>query len=342
MFWLFNILVWSTLGVILFLILQPFNNSWSYTFVRTALFSGMGFLFTSLFHFLYRFILEKRASIAVVAAGTLLFCTLFGTAWIFGLELLTWKIYPETADVEVLKKFGAKASLNNSFVLLAWCVSYIGLNQWRAAKEQQQRALAAAALAKDAQLQLLRYQLNPHFLFNALNSIRRLIEEEPNTAKNMVTELSEFLRYSLQDVDRKSVPLEKELECVQNYLAVEKIRFEEKMSVRYSIEKSAHKILVPPFLLIPLVENAVKYGTRTSSVPLDIEITATRANGHLELSVYNTGAWVKASSNNGTGTGLANLSRRLKEIYPDRHFLEIGERNGRVHALLRITLPKKG
>ena len=332
LFWLLHVMLWLALGLIFYLIFHTIESSGEYAFVRTLLFAGLGFVFTSVFHLLYRATLNKTGSIIVLGITTVLFCLVFGALWIFLLEFLTWSIYPQLTDWEVLRKFGAKASLNNAFILLSWCASYVGLSHWRVVKDQQQRALAATALAKDAQLQLLRYQLNPHFLFNALNSIRRLIEENPATAKQMVTELSEFLRYSLQDVHAKFIPLTRELECVQNYLAVEKVRFEERLKVTYSVAKEAQQVLVPPFLLMPLVENAVKYGTP----PVEIHVDARLNNGDLMLSVRNSGEWVEPPGGNGTGTGLANLRRRLQEMFPEQSHFEISENNGCVNAILRI------
>jgi hypothetical protein len=225
--------------------------------------------------------------------------------------------------------------------LLAWTFLYLGIKIWGEWKEQEQRTEKANFLAQNAQLQMLRYQLNPHFLFNAMNSIRALIDEDESKAGEMITELSEFLRYSLDSREYSDVPLKREIEAVQHYFAIQKKRYEDKLEVIYDIEPQAAEYPVLSFLVHPLVENAVKYGMRTSALPLTVHLKARVRDGALVIEVCNTGRWIEPGDHEGrlsagTGTGLDNVRRRLENAFPNRHRFEVVEKEGRVCIQLEI------
>ena len=225
--------------------------------------------------------------------------------------------------------------------LIAWSAIYFGVKIWLAWQTQKERTEKAQALAQDAQLQMLRYQLNPHFLFNALNSIRALISENKNCAKTMITELSEFLRYSLIGKEQSEVPLKHEVGALQHYFAIQKKRYEEKLEVTFEIDPNAEDYPVLSFLIQPLVENAIKYGMKTSKMPLQIWIRAKLEKEHLNIEVQNTGKWVTASkdktSEEGTGTGLDNIRQRLDNTYPNGYQLDLSEKDKTVLAVLKIN-----
>ena len=163
------------------------------------------------------------------------------------------------------------------------------IKYWQQWQRERENSLQATILAEKAQLEMLRYQLNPHFLFNALNSIRASVDEDKQRAKQMITQLSEFLRHSLLSGETKEIPLREEFEAVQNYLAIEKIRFEEKLEVEFDVEEKAKDFKVPCFLLNPLVENAIKHGLQTSPKPLKIKVSAKTDDQKLLLEVANSG-----------------------------------------------------
>jgi len=212
---------------------------------------------------------------------------------------------------------------------------------WLGWRMQKERAEKADALAHSAQLQMLRYQLNPHFLFNALNSIRALIDEDKESAKQMVTELSKFLRYSLVSKDVTDVPLRDELEALRHYFAIQKIRYDERLGVVFEIDPETENIIVPGFLLHPIAENAIKFGMQTSGNPLQIRVAAQRTPQRLEIAISNTGMWVEPASEksgftDGTGTGLTNVRHRLANAFPDTHRFDIKHGNGGVHVKIII------
>ncbi len=234
---------------------------------------------------------------------------------------------------------------SKSVVLVLWSTLYFSIKLWQDWTEQKERTLHANSLAHQAQLQMLRYQLNPHFLFNSLNSIRALIEEDKGRAKSMITELSEFLRYSLISKDYLNVPLSNELEAMQHYFEIEKTRYEEKLEVNFDIDPAAEDYPVLSFMIHPLIENAIKYGMQTSKLPLKIDVSAKVNEKNLLLSVRNTGKWVESdsrSSDGGTGTGLENVKQRLKNAFPGRHDFTIEKSNGHVKINIEIFDTENG
>jgi len=229
--------------------------------------------------------------------------------------------------------------------LLGWTILYLGIKTRRELLQEEERTKKADALAQTAQLQMLRYQLNPHFLFNAMNSIRALIDEDETKARELITELSEFLRYSLDSKDYANVPLRCEIEAIQHYFAIQKKRYEDKLEVVYEIEPQAGDVPVLSFLIHPLVENAVKYGMRTSPLPLVVHLTAKTRGEALLVEVCNTGRWIEPGGqegriNGGTGTGLENVRRRLENAFPHRHRFEVVEKEGRVCIQLEVSQPR--
>lgn len=196
-----------------------------------------------------------------------------------------------------------------------------------------------ARQTRTAQLEMLRYQLNPHFLFNALISISDLIKEDPALATRTMTTLMAYLRYALQPAGLPTTPLAEEVKALSSYLTIEKVRFEERLQVEFEIAKEAESVKVPSFILQPLVENAIKYGMRTSPMPLRIWVLAEYRERELLLEVVNSGTLhlpdgvVKPE---GTGIGLTNIRERLQVLFPNNHEFSLFEENGRVHA--RIVL----
>ena len=227
-------------------------------------------------------------------------------------------------------------------IFFVWSLLYFGIKYWKQSIHDRDQVEKANHLAQSAQLQMLRYQLNPHFLFNSLNSIYALIDEDKKATKEMVSELSEFLRYSLVGKNYSDVPLSQELEAVKHFFSIEKKRFESKLDVNIDIDPAAEDYPVLSFILHPLVENAVKYGMKTSTMPLKIFIHAKVSEGNLSLIVKNTGKWIPPSEKkigNGTGIGLKNIQLRLENAFPGRSKFEIKEVEEYVEA--RIEIQKK-
>jgi hypothetical protein len=234
----------------------------------------------------------------------------------------------------------SKGVLNKTPVLLAWSALYLGIKHQQELQAERERSLRATALATEAQLEMLRYQLQPHFLFNSLNSLRALIAEDPARAREMVTELSDFLRYSLSVQGATEMPLAEEIASIRRYLTLEQVRYEGRLQVAFDVDPGAESHLVPSYLLHPLAENAVKYGIRTSGQPLRVRVAARVDGDRLLVEIANTGRWCEPETGpaeNGLKVGLANVRQRLAWLYPGRHRFEVGQSDGWVRARIELV-----
>ncbi|ACB74810.1 sensor histidine kinase [Opitutus terrae] len=179
---------------------------------------------------------------------------------------------------------------------------------------------------KEAELRALKSQVNPHFIFNSLNSLRALIEENPPRAREAVTQLANLLRYSLQSGQSETVPFEEELRIANDYLALEQVRHEERLRVRLDVAEDTLSLPIPPLLLQTLVENAVKYGISRRPEGGEIAIIARRENDSLRLQVTNPGELtgdVAAPPSVSTGMGLRNAAERLRLLFGERASLQL-------------------
>jgi two-component system, LytTR family, sensor kinase len=230
-------------------------------------------------------------------------------------------------------------SMLPTFVLTAWSALYFSFMYRDRANAETERALRATAIATEAELAMLRYQVNPHFLFNSLNSLRALIDENPAAARTMVTQLAELFRHSLRTT-RDDLTVGDEITAIRNYLDIQKIRFDDGLDAVVDVDEGAAQTSLAGFLIHPLVENAVKYGRETSDKPLRVRVCVRREANRLDVLVTNTGRWLAdgASNGGGTGTGLRNLRARLAYLYPDRHALEVGPADDLVRAHMTLEL----
>ena len=204
---------------------------------------------------------------------------------------------------------------------------------------QQARELAhALAAAQHAQLAALRYQLNPHFLFNTLNAISAMIVTRRNDEAELMTDkLSSFLRASLASDPTELVPLDQELSLIEDYLEIESIRFGERLHVEIDCASDACGVLIPSFLLQPLVENAIKYGVAPSREPVVIRVFGRREDGTLNVTVEDDARGAASAVKTGsTGVGLQNLRQRLAALYGDAASLSAEQRNPGFAATIRL------
>ncbi|MFY9221497.1 MAG: two-component regulator propeller domain-containing protein [Blastocatellia bacterium] len=209
-----------------------------------------------------------------------------------------------------------------------------------------QNALSKAKLIEsDLKIQILKYQLNPHFLFNAFSSIRILIKTNAPLAVIIVENLCDYMRYLLSNRQVLEVPLKDELDALKSYLAIEQVRFQNKLEISFSCEDELKNLVIPAFILQPLAENAIKYGMKTSPKPLKIEICAKYLDNYLFLSVANTGKLQENLSTNKTddnlGVSLSIIQERLKQLYPNEDIFTLKQEDLWVKALIKIPTKQK-
>ena len=214
-------------------------------------------------------------------------------------------------------------------VMLAWSALYFAIKYYRVFQEVRESALKSAAMAHEAQLKMLRYQLNPHFLFNTLNAISTLIlEQQTELANRMVTRLSSFLRYSLDNDPMQKVTLQQELAALQLYLDIEKVRFEDHLNLHIDISEQAREAMIPSLLLQPLEENAIKYGIARSEEDGNLRIAARVFAGDLLMELSDDGpgvALINGEIPDAKGVGLRNTRERLNELYGNHHSLRLSK-----------------
>jgi len=211
-------------------------------------------------------------------------------------------------------------------------------------EEERRRAEEAQRLFVQAQLEALRYQINPHFLFNVLNSLAALSESDPGRVPGLVCRLSGYLRSTLAARESGLVPLAEEMEAITNYLNLEKVRFEDNLAISIHAPDALQDAMIPELLIQPLVENAIKHGMKTSSMPLQVDVSCREANGSLEIAVSNTGRWIGRDNGNGAGdggVGLENIRKRLSLTYGDQYLLSIHEEDGRVRVTVGIPRTRR-
>ncbi len=213
------------------------------------------------------------------------------------------------------------------YLMIAWTGAYVGIKLARQLQHEKETALQAVAIAQQAQLRMLRYQLNPHFLFNTLNAISTLIlDGRREQANGMVGALSGFLRYSLESDPEQKVTLATEIRAAKRYLAIEQLRFGDRLKVCIDVPAEVSDAHVPSLILQPLIENAVKYAVSRNEAGGTIEIAASKNGAILEISVTDDGPGstdYRPNKGEGGGVGLANTRERLRVLYGADHTFSI-------------------
>ena len=254
-------------------------------------------------------------TIATLAAATFLYAVLDAFSFSF--------IQTATPGITITRMLGF-VFLN--FVTLAgWSALYFGINFYLIVEEQIDQMQHLENQASSAQLAMLRYQLNPHFLFNTLNSISTLVLlKQTERANAMLSRLSSFLRYTLANEPTAHVTVAQEMETLKLYLEIEKMRFEDRMRPKFDIDPRAKRARLPSLLLQPLVENAIKYAVTPQEEGAEICVTVRLAGERVQIAVSDTGPGLidgRIGSSQSTGVGLANIRDRLAQAYgPDHRF----------------------
>lgn len=319
-FWILQATGWGAYFVVR--ALGGLANAMGLVFIIPTLISTTtGFSLTLLMGAVYRRVIDLKpiwvwvVSIVLVGLGSAVFSSI--EVWAHA------TFYKPGWRPEGIEFLGA--ILLDVAVLGAWTALYFGINFYLMLSRQNERLLHLSQQATEAQLTMLRYQLNPHFLFNTLNSISTLVLlKQTERANAMLSRLSSFLRYTLVGEPTAHVPVAQEIESLKLYLEIEKMRFEERLRTRFEVDALAASGLLPSLLLQPLVENAIKYAVTPQEDGADIIVEARVLGDRLLLMVSDTGPGlndVAPRTTLSTGVGLANIRDRLAQAYgPDHRF----------------------
>ena len=339
-----NLLFWAlhTAGWVAYLIAQylgsllydkPSGFKWVLAIAAVS-----GFLLSAPLRYFYRWLWNRKL--------LLVFCGALGASW---LTALVWRVvinysYSSLVDDWLAKEpwygiFGG--TLSSMYLLLCWSGLYFGIKYYESLQAEREAALKSSALAQEAQVKMLRYQLNPHFLFNTLNAISTLIlDNQGKVANQAVGRLSDFLRYTLDQDPMKKVTLRQELDALNLYLGIEKLRFGERLRLEFDVDDEVQQALVPSLVLQPLVENALQYAVAPREEGGRLRIEGRRADDGKRLLVVQDdgpGLPVGVELGSGRGVGFRNTRERLAVLYGEHQKLAV--RFSRPGLRMEISLP---
>ncbi len=318
-FWTLQLAGWFGYGLVRWL--NGLARGWEFEYLYPSIVAMIaGFLITLGMRYVFRLIRNRGVPVIVTISFflSILLAIAFSAIEVWGhttFYLREWR--PEDFP------FWGNTMLD-AYVLLSWTALYFSINYYLLLREQREQTLKASAMAHQAQLKMLRYQLNPHFLFNTLNAISTLVlEKDIKLANNMLTRLSAFLRYTLVNQPRQKVTLDQELYALGLYLEIEKVRFQDRLKLTFNIEEKARTALIPNLLLQPLIENAVKYAIAPSEDGGEISLTAEILENNLCIFLQDNGPGLKeipaVMAKESSGVGISNTRERLKQIYGGNH-----------------------
>lgn len=298
---------------------------------------GLGFLITIGMREIYRRCYHDKMTKAALVG------LVGGVSLVSGLILTLFSLgFHEFLDFDAEKTFTTPIIFGIFYfrtgLCLGWSLLYFGIKLLMERLDRERSLAVALAAEKDAELQMLRAQMNPHFLFNALNTIQAGLTRAPESLRPVVQALSDYLSFSLSHRDQNFIPAGDEYDALVAYLGVEKARFREDIEIECRIEPAAREFPVPGILLQPLVENAIGYGRKTSPKPLRIRIHVSMSpKNSLIVEVANTGTWVEEEARKFGGIGLGNVRKRMALLYPDRHLIDLAANNGWVTVRIEIS-----
>ena len=342
LFWVLQVVGWLVWGTVVKfgLTLAMFKEVAPNYFLYVMLISAIALVITLGMRLIYRYLWGRAAWIQ--ALGFIGACSGGAFLWLRARSYIFYGWIEPDKDMEAWnEKMGHDAAelyanfsylesfFSSATIMVAWSVLYFAIKYYQIFQEVQKSALKSAAMAHEAQLKMLRYQLNPHFLFNTLNAISTLVlEQQTELANRMVTKLSSFLRYSLDNDPMQKITLKQELAALKLYLDIEKVRFEERLTLELDIGEQASQALIPSLLLQPLVENAIKYGIAQAEEGGQLRIAARVFAGDLLLELSDDGPGVELVEGqipDANGVGVRNTRERLVELYGNQHSFRLSK-----------------
>ncbi|MCT4640601.1 MAG: histidine kinase [Bacteroidales bacterium] len=333
-FLIIQFIVWLIVGAANFTV-QAMNNFPAQLIIMNALsIAGGGFLITTLYYLYIRRLnwpkWSRKKIMLFIATSTLI----TATVWLFLIFLFFMIVTGRVLPIVVLLVNLAPTGV----ILLLWFLVYFSYNLIRHYHKSEVERWKLKAEVQKAQLDILKLQVNPHFLFNTLNNIRALILVDQQRARQMLTNFSNLFRYSLQSTDKRDVHMTDEINIVKQYLELCKIQFEERLNYSIDVDADSEHINIPPMLIQMLVENAVKHGISESENSNNyIGVKVDCSKGIYTIDVKNSGELNRDKHNiNSEGVGIKNINERLKHIYDDKFSFSLFEDSGYVIARIKI------
>lgn len=335
----FHVLAWLVYGIVYYAEVRNDRppDYWQVVLVATV----SGSLFCGVLAVIY--LRVQRRSLLAKVATALAASILMASLWAVLRNLFFDYLYaPGRTGGPLLTVGSVMHGLN---ALLFWSALYFFYDNYRLARESEIRSLRAESLARENQLKLLSYQLNPHFLFNVLNSIAAMsLKKDSRAAHDTTVKLAEFLRYTLDSEPWRKVSFAEELECIERYLDIQTSRFEDRLDVRFDVPAELHDARVPNLILQPLIENAIKHTIAAGAAAVRIEVSARAEDRKLLIEIENS-AFEPARSvptANGPGWGLSNVRERLGAYFGDQAAMRTSRSDDRYRVTLELPLERTG
>jgi len=273
-----------------------------------------------------------------LVSAVILFSAILGAITVYTQLGLALKSAPEASTISVGTEVFVRTILGFLLIFVLWALIYFAVHYFLNYKTAEIENLKWQASITEIELNKLKSQLNPHFVFNCMNSIRALIDENPIKAKEAVTQLSNILRNTLMMGRNRFVPFSEEWKVVTDYLDLESIRLEERLQVEFQISPGAENCEVPPLMVQTLVENAIKHGIAKLTAGGKLSVSTRKETKMLHIEIRNSGQY-KGNTDSDTGFGIANTLQRLSLLYQDRaSFRILNETNDRVLTELIIPI----
>ncbi|WP_298520717.1 sensor histidine kinase [uncultured Kordia sp.] len=342
-FWLLQIFGWGSLISINIWAQTNFGNSNREVQTSYFLFEGLTFvilgvgltswlrLYLKRINFIEN---QTRKNYLKVILLYLLISFVFVFVLIFMSEMLYTSIHGKA--LEITDRIIFPTSINVSIYIFFWILLYVAIKSIMRMQRNKMDHLRLEASLKESQLNTLKGQLNPHFMFNSLNNIRGLMLEDVNKSREMLTRLSEMLRYSLNMNKVDAIQIEQEIETVVNYVALSKIQLEDRLQYEQEVDESLLQVKIPPMILQMLVENGIKHGVSTQKNGGKIKLIVTDNNEEIVLQVNNTGTL--KSETDSTKIGVDNIKQRLELLYGEKATFTLNEVENEVHAIIKIPV----
>jgi len=279
--------------------------------------------------------INKRYLIYAAIVILISMALVFVNVTTFNLIKKIWKAKTEIFDKPSLYLVNTTEKI---VYLTGFCTMFFLIRNLKEVQKQKDIAEEAQQKARDAQLQMLQQQLSPHFLFNTLNSLRSLIAIDSDRAREMVTDLSDFLRVTLSSYKSVHNTIADEISMVEYYLKIQKVRFDSDLQYTITVDKEVALFQVPKFVVQPLVENAVKFGMQTSVMPLEIAVLAERKENRVLIEVSNTGHMNQQKPESHSNNGLSNTLKRLELMFPGNARLSLSTTSESVICSISIDV----
>ncbi len=340
LYWLSQVCGWLLFVIVNLIIISNYE---SLPFERIIVWIGLAFWGIIITHIL-RLIIRKKGWLDLPlkkVVPRVIVSSLISGILIYSLTTLFSVLIGSFRHEEYRWISSVAGVINLSGISLVWSLIYFSLHYLENYQKAEIESLIWESAVKDFEIKTLKAQLNPHFMFNAMNSIRALIEEDPESAKIAVTKLSNILRYSLKIERTETVTLEDEIKTVQDYLDLEKIRFEERLKYSLNVSSDSAKVEIPPMMIQTLIENGIKHGISKRTNGGEVSLKTSVNSGNLIVQIRNTGNLNDEQLRSSSGFGIANTKHRLNLLFGENASFSIKNENEST-VLCEIIIPIGG